>query len=94
MERRIQLHKDNIFNVISHANENERKYLDEIVEKQKIDPVTGEAHYYLCNIQKNKFSYTIKIPRNGNFPTLENNEKIKVIMQREGDNYIVMKVDD
>lgn len=94
MEMEIQLHRKNIFLEISEGSENERKFLENLY-KEKIDPVTGEAHYYIVPVKKNRTNYTITIPRTEHtktqFKSLENNDELKIIVQRDSDKYIVLK---
>lgn len=77
------------------ATQNERDYLKKLLA-ERIDPVTGEAHYYLIKVRKNRTNYQLTIPRTEHtkeqFPTLENHEVIKIITQKDSnDKYIVLK---
>lgn len=95
MARRISLRKYNVFRTISEGRtENERKYFDKLVA-ERIDPVTGEAHFYKVTVRKNRTNYQITIPRTEwtkqQFPSLENNDEVKILTQREKDRYIVLK---
>lgn len=92
MEKIISLHKKNIFRQLSHGNESERIFLDKLANEEKIDPVSGEAHYCRSPVIKNLVTYNIKIPRNENFKLLENATDVKVIFQRKHDKYLVIKL--
>jgi hypothetical protein len=60
-----------------------------------VDPVTGKAHYYIVPIHKNRTNYQIQIPRTEwtkqQFPSLENNDKLRVIVQKEDDKVLFLR---
>lgn len=85
------MHKRNVFKQMSELGQNEREYLDNLFA-QRIDPVTGEAHYYFGYVKRTHSHYEIWVPRNehtkSQFPLLENSDKVKVTVQREKDKYV------
>ena len=87
------MHRKNIFNQISHGSESERIYLEKIVNEEKVDPVTGEAHYYKCPVTRDLRSFNIKLPRDKHFAKFENLDHVKVVFPRAKDNYIVIKIE-
>ena len=89
MEKKIQLHKNNIFNQIGHGSESERIFLENMTQNEKIDPVTGEAFYYKCPVQKTKKGYRVTIPLEES--RLLEADFVKVVMSRDKDNYLVIK---
>lgn len=91
MEKETKLHKRNIFNEIKNDDYNQRQLLEKIA-KDKINPVTGEAHYYRIKLDKLRNYYRIYIPRDDNFkPLLEDTEDIKIYFPRDKDPYIVIE---
>ncbi|MDR4491366.1 MAG: hypothetical protein R2685_10775 [Candidatus Nitrosocosmicus sp.] len=85
----------NVF--LDGRTENERKYLAKLVA-ERIDPVTGEAHYYHIKVKKNRTNYQLTIPRTEltkeQFHLLENNDVIKILVQRGQDKYLILKEKD
>jgi hypothetical protein len=87
------LHRRNLFREISHGNESERIFIEKMAQDERIDPVTGEAHYYKSPIGRNIGSYAIKVPREPEFEKiLDKAQFVKVIKPRDSDKYIVIKV--
>ncbi len=88
------MHRKNIFLEISEGNESEREYLEKLYA-ERIDPVTGEAHYYIVPVKKNLTNYTITIPRTEHtkkqFPILEGNDELRILVQRDKDEYLILK---
>lgn len=84
--------KYNVF--IEGRTENEREYLNKLLE-ERVDPVTGEAHYYNIRVLKNRTNYQLTIPRTEwtkqQFPMLENNDEIKIIVQKPDDKVLFLK---
>lgn len=86
------MHRRNLFREIGHGNESERIFLEKLSQDEKIDPATGQAHYYKSDVVKNMVTYSIKIPKSPEMDKILGNvEFVKVVMPRAKDNYIVIK---
>ena len=90
MGRITKLHKRNIFREIGEGDQNQREFLENIY-KEKINPATGEAHYYRIKLDKLGKFYRFYIPRDENFKFLEDTEDVKIYFPREKDQYIVIE---